>query len=235
MSEHNVTSGSSSPEKIRWQKTVAEFLWSYIFGFLLYCIFDGTVEHVFRALMRKEQWAWGIIQLEPEKLFGALTISIGWMVLRIITNHNKLLDSLNKLINETLPTIPQDVSQFMCKTGASALRETLIEAVVSEGKKSIPPQVTFHGYALEFLHQMRSFEEELAPAVAVFADRRLAVLKTTVANLKNDKAFDPTIEGCVQVEMSKAFANRPAKKSFFMTHRHTAVLMKIGVHHSKNS
>jgi hypothetical protein len=209
MSEMKTPIGPAQP--IKRVRVLGEFIASFVATFLFYSIVEGAIEH----LSGGTPFSWKIFEPSGAKLLTMLTISTGWTILRVIQNHNKLLETLNSFITRIAPQISEDFERRMCETGSRMLRETLIEAVMSEGMYGTLPKITFHAYALQHFRELRSFEEELAPAIDVLARNRLRALRTQVANLKNDQAFDPRIEGHEQIEMSEAFAEFPARKIVF--------------------
>lgn len=183
----------------------------FVVSFFLVALIEGAVEHGHHV----KEWSLQLLKPNQYKLIAMLIVSMLYTIFSIFQNHNNLLKTQINFINDIYPKITQNIGRMLFETGEKALKETLIESMISEKERRTPHKIFFHSYVLEQLREWRNFEEELAPAIEVLAKNRLISLKTALANLKNVHASDPSIEGIEQIAMSEAFVKSPAKKILF--------------------
>ena len=198
-------------QPIRFWRAFLWFFVTFVVGILFVSLIEGAIEHGFST----KKWSLESFKPNAGKLAGMSIVAMIWTIFSIIENHNNLLKTQNNFINVIYPNITQDIGRMFFATGEKALKETLIESMISERVRPTPHKIFFHSYVLEQLREWRNFDEELAPAIEVLAKNRLISLRTALANLKNDHASDPSIEGIEQIAMSEAFVKSPAKKILF--------------------
>src|SRR5271157_2812579 len=69
------------------------------------------------------QFRSGQVSKKALPMITQMTIATAWSILRIIQNHNKLLETLNNFLNTIGPQISTVVEKQICETGAKLLKE----------------------------------------------------------------------------------------------------------------